>query len=199
MDVIYICESCGHAKKPTVLQRIFNMLAMVIIIVLLMYFILGMILFGPKRFFELHTTVLLNYKAYGSDDSVRAFAINITKDKDYSCGSDDECRVVAAYNYFVINQLDYAYPAMGKIVYNPEYTINTMSGDCKSLSTMFVNVMSNLGILGRVDCNLDHEHCVAYIYPRETSYYIVVDLTGPAYNRLDKSIDYWKWIDEMER
>ena len=186
----YVCSSCGHAEKSKLSAKILSVVVMVIVGVLLTYFIVGMIMFGPKQFVALHTTVLMNYNAYKSDINVREFALNITR-QDPSCRGDDECRVIAAYNYFVSNSLDYVYPAFGDTIYDPYFTLRTMSGDCKSVSTLFVSLMTNLGILARVDCSLVYEHCVAYVYPRGSTDYIVVDLTGPDINRFNKSTNYW--------
>jgi hypothetical protein len=198
VEVKFICPRCGYAKKAKPLERIISILVTAITGVMMVYFIFGMIFFGPGKFLQLHMTVMMNYKAYKSDLNVREFALNITKAVPESCRGDDYCGTVMAYNYFVQEGLDYAYPAFGEIVYDPSYTLKTMSGDCKSLSTMFVSIMSNLGILASVDCDAAHEHCVAFVYPRDNPDYVVVDLTGPMLYKLDRHTRFWDWYDNVK-
>ena len=150
-------------------------------------------LFGPSQFLMLHTSIMFNYDSFTPNSEIRGFTINITS----GCGEDDYCRIVTAYNYFRDNPLEYVYGGTTKQMYSPEETLEFYGGDCKSLSVFFASMMNNVGIFSRVDCDMDHNHCVTYVYPRRMGKYVVVDLTAPFIMELNKNVSYWDEIDKI--
>lgn len=128
---------------------------------------------------------------------MREIAINLT---DKCNNSYSLCYAKELYS----NLLDIRYISSSKyqLLYNPIYTYNTKSGDCKNVATLYVSLLESIGVQSEVVCSYKYNHCIAkvpikYNWERDYEKYIVIDLAVKpseyGFVVLNKSTNLWNY------
>jgi transglutaminase-like putative cysteine protease len=189
--VKYRCTKCGFSEELTLKDRIgkvihdsFASLGIVFVFVLVLSYVVG------NSFFLTDVVTLRMNKAYTdfakeNDDGLREIALNLTSICD---GGDSYC--YAANLYYNLDNLKYIPNSKYKVLYHPLYVYEN-GGDCKNTASLVVALMGSLGFDSEVRCNIQKEHCVAYI-DRDDFEYIIVDLAQNKFEMYNKSYDFWK-------
>ena len=180
----YICKRCGHGEPtkwydyitvPIKSLIFWNGVVFIIIIIGALYF-----LQNPYVLLEVgdfinefdHEEILMNYRAYGSNNELRALALNITHDcrNESSVYKFERCYTKKIYNY--TKGLDYGLGAERNYkIYDPMETIETGVADCKGNSYVATSLMSQVGLNARVKCN--SKHCFSIVKYRDGEVFVI--------------------------
>jgi hypothetical protein len=146
---------------------------------------------GPNSgfLFKNPISVLAFADAYIIDNDMRQLALDMTN---YSCGSNQDCVIVAIYNN-LSKELSYSFTPYERYI-DKNIVWQQKSGDCKSVSGLYVNLLINMGIVSYIDSSIKYRHAVAVAEPMDEDYFYVVDLTIPNIQRFNKGTNFWPLI-----
>jgi hypothetical protein len=187
-NIEYICPKCGYIKQhDNVLLAAAKRLIVSLGIVFFIFMVV-VILTTPNTLY-----VFLYRNAYNIDSNMRDLGLTMAR----NCTGDSECVAKLVYNN-LSQELTYSLTPYGKLT-SPKDTWHYRSGDCKSMSELYTNILTNMGVDSMVSGSSYFEHAVSFVYFKDTDYYWVVDLTVPKIEQWGVGVDYWKFHEAQAK
>ena len=137
----------------------------------------------------------LRYDHFAESHSseLREIAIDIGR----GCRSDAYCW--AESFYYNLSGIEYVYTGKNDRLYDPLFTYETMTGDCKQGTILFVALMKSVGFDAETKCAA--HHCVAlipnYDHNEEQPGYMLVDMVNHVKERHDDNESIYERIEEL--
>jgi hypothetical protein len=150
---------------------------------------------GPDAGFILKNpySAILFHKSYNIDNDMRKLALTIAD----GCAANQECVIIKIYDN-LSKELTYSNTPYSRMM-DPEEVWDQKSGDCKSVSGLYVNMLINMGVLSYMDTSIKYNHAVAIAEPKGEDYYYMIDLTGPIIIRYNKGVNHWDYFTGTEK
>lgn len=156
----YRCNKCGHVEEPTtrdfitesIKQILYAFGIVAIVAIIFIYFVIGI-----YTFLDTIQSAFIFSKAGTKEinTGLRTMGLDITKD----CDRDQICEM-SELNKWVFNNIRFVLtPGKGRYKLSMEYTLKTMSGDCKQMSSLLSSMLFNIGIDSNVICLNKEDHC----------------------------------------
>ena len=177
-----------RTKQHGLLYRICTYALLTFFVVLLFAVVFSYVV-GPNVGFLLRQpySVLAYPRAYNIDNDMRKLGLIMAD----GCEEDQDCVIVNIYKN-LSQELTYSHTPYGK--YMDKWTVwDQKSGDCKSLSGLYVNLLINRGVMAFIAVSINGKHAVAVAEPKGEDYYYMIDLTVPTIERYNKGVNFWKF------